>query len=84
MNVYFITFKKSTYNSEKDYYSELYVDFLKVMKYTFKDFHDLKIVKPEKYKYDKNRRPLAKKIDEFNYSVITMTLNKKKKEKNVS
>jgi len=69
---------KSKHEKEKDYYSELYVDFLKVMKYTFKNFRDLKIDKPEKYKYNKNSRPLAKKIDEFNYSVITMTLKKEK------
>jgi len=74
------------YKQEKedkvDYLSELYLEFLKVMKATFEGFMYIDIEKPEEYKYDSNNRPLAKKIDEFNYSVITMKLKKNEKDDN--
>jgi len=74
------------YKQEKedkaDYLSELYVEFLKVMKATFEGFMDIDIENPEEYIYDSNNRPLAKKIDEFNYSVITMNLKKNEEDDN--
>jgi hypothetical protein len=49
---------------------------------TSRDFDNLKIDKFEEYKYNRYKRPLAKMIDEFNYSFITMILKKNQEDDN--